>query len=148
MARKPVKINPIRGKRLKLLIEEQGITQSELKDRIFISQQTISKIINGKANLTETTARIIADAFPGSEYTFEKLMGYDLEPKLYDNPLEFQKDWIRSGGGAHPLTNMITVEARISVALEKMNQKGWQLAVSLIETLGKMPDLQKGKGEE
>lgn len=145
MARNTVEIKPIRGKRLKKLCDENGITQMELANKVFISQQTISKIIKGKANLTETTARKISEVYPG--YSFEWLMGYDMEPASYDSPLEFEKEWIRKGGGNHPLNNIHVVEARIAVALEKMNEKGWQLAVSLVETLCEMPDLKTKETE-
>lgn len=70
-----MEINPIRGLRVKQLCEEQGINQTELSQRIYISQQKISEMINGKANVTETTARAIIKAFP--QYRFEWLMGYD-----------------------------------------------------------------------
>lgn len=139
MSRKKVKINPIRGERLKKLCEEQKITQVELSDRIHISQQTISKIIQGKANLTEDTAIAIRKEFP--TYSFDYLMGYD--PVGFDSPIEFEKEWIRSGGGSHPLNNIYTVEARISLALEKMNEIGWHMAVNLVETLSEQSELQK-----
>jgi len=145
MPRKKGIIKSLRGKRLKMLIEEQGINQTQLAKLIPISQQTVSKIIQGKANLTEETARRVSELFPGSMYTFEKLMGYDQEPISYDTPLEFEKDWHRIGGGAHPPTNIIVAEARIAVALEKMNKTGWCLAVNLVETLSKMPEYQKSE---
>lgn len=140
MARKKIEINPIRGKRLKELLTAENMTQYELSKKIYLSQQTISKIIQGKVNLTERNAEIIAWHFPA--YSFDWLMGYDVEAKSYDSPLEFEKDWIRGGGAPHPLTKPWFAEARISIALEKMNSKGWQLAVNLVETLSEMPDLQ------
>lgn len=142
MPRKAVEIRSIRSERLKTLIDEQGITQAMLSAKIFISQQTISKIINGKANLTEETARKIIEAYPG--YSLDYLMGFDQDPKIYDNPLEFEKDWIRCGGGDHPLNNLISVEARIAVALEKMNESGWRVAVDLVESLTKVPAFKNG----
>ena len=74
MPRPRVEINPIRGLRVKQLCEEQGISQTELSKRIFISKQKISDMINGKANVTETTAKVLSEKFPG--YDFEWLMGY------------------------------------------------------------------------
>lgn len=147
MGRKRVDVSPIRGERLKDFLKEQGITQAALADMIHISQQTISKIVQGKANLTEQTARLIADSFPDSPHTFEILMGYDQMPTVFDSPLEFEKAWIKNGGGAHPLDSITVVEARICVALEKMNKKGWQLAVSIVETISGMPDLITKKGD-
>lgn len=41
----------------------------------FVSQQTISKIINGTATLTEQMARTITEKFP--KYRIEWLLGYD-----------------------------------------------------------------------
>lgn len=147
MGRKPVPIKTIRGARLKMLMEEQELTQTRLSKITGIDQRLISKIINGKANLTEENARWITEKFPGSAITFEKLMGYDQEPMLFDSPLEFEKNWIRGGGGAHPIKSIIVAEARISVALESLNEKGWQLAVSLVEALCGTPDLAAQKEE-
>ncbi len=141
MARKPVKINALRGKRLKTLCDEQGISQAKLSEMINISQQTISKIVNGNANLTEATARRISEVFPG--YTFDHLMAFDQELNTYESPLEFEKDWIRSGGGNHPLTNLYVVEARIAIALEKMNENGWNVAVDLVDSLSRIHTFQK-----
>ena len=75
-------------------------------------------------------------------------MCFDMEPKPFDSPLEFEKDWIRKGGGAHPLDNLIVVEARIAVALEKLNENGWRVAVDMIESLVKIADFQKTAEKE
>lgn len=75
MPRPKVKINPICGKRLKELCKEQKITQTKLSEIIFITQQTLSKIVNGECSLTEQTARKIVNIFP--IYRIEWLMGLD-----------------------------------------------------------------------
>ena len=64
MARPEIKINAESGKRLKMLLNQTGTTQIELAKKIHMSQQTISKIINGHANLTLDNATRIAAAFP------------------------------------------------------------------------------------
>ena len=84
MPRPKVKINPICGKRLKEICDEQNISQSMLSEMIHISQQTISKMINGKSSLTDQTARIIVDCF--TEYRMEWLLGYDDYKTMFDLP--------------------------------------------------------------
>lgn len=74
MSRPKSIIKPIWGNRLKELCEREHITQAALAQSIPISQQTISKIINSSASLTEQTARRISEKYPG--YSFEWLMGY------------------------------------------------------------------------
>lgn len=74
MPRPKVKINPLWGERLKTLCKEQEITQAQLAKEIFLSQQTISKIVKGHSSLTEETARRINEKYP--QYPFEWLMGY------------------------------------------------------------------------
>lgn len=54
----------LRGQRLKELMQEQGLTQKELAERIGKAQNTVSRLINGKHELTEVLANIIAEAFP------------------------------------------------------------------------------------
>ena len=85
MARPAVKVKALCGKRLKQLIGEQKITQNELSKMIFISPQTISKIVNGTASLTEPVAWSIIDKFP--EYRIEWLLGID------DFPTERSKSY-------------------------------------------------------
>lgn len=74
MSRKKTEINPIRAERLKTLISEQKIKQTELAERVHYSQQHISGIINQKIALTEETAADISSAFP--KYSVEWLLGY------------------------------------------------------------------------
>lgn len=74
MARPAIKINPKRAERLKIVIDDKKITQKHLSELTGISQQAISAMVNGKTNVTETTARAVVDIFP--EYRFEWLMGY------------------------------------------------------------------------
>lgn len=62
MSRPKTEINPIRAERLNTLIKRLKITQQELADRSFHSQQNISRIINLKCALTEETARAIIKA--------------------------------------------------------------------------------------
>lgn len=75
MARKKVEIQTIRGKRLKELLTSTGITQTKLHEITNMSQQTISKIIQGKANLTDYFADTIVEKFPNVRKSY--LMGYD-----------------------------------------------------------------------
>lgn len=75
MARPKVEINMIRCERLKQICIEQHITQKELNHLTGITQQAISKMVTGQANVTETTAYAVIKAFP--QYRFEWLMGYD-----------------------------------------------------------------------
>ena len=64
MSRKRVEVNPIRGKRLKMLLTENGIDQQELADKIGYTKEHISYIINGRRNLTEEAAQAVVKQFP------------------------------------------------------------------------------------
>lgn len=74
MPRPKAEINPLWGERLKILCKDQKITQAQLAKEVFLSQQTISKIVKGHSSLTEQTARLITEKYP--MYPFEWLMGY------------------------------------------------------------------------
>ena len=82
MSRKKTEINPIRAERVKKLIEREGISQIDFANRIFQTQQNVSRIINLKTALTEETAQDIVSAFP--EYRIEWLLGYDDAMTYYD----------------------------------------------------------------
>lgn len=75
MGRKKSEIKPEPAERLKKLCEDERIKQKELSEKILLSPQTISKIINKKSSLTEDNAKRIIDLYP--QYRFEWLMGYD-----------------------------------------------------------------------
>ena len=74
MSRPKAEINPLWGERLKTLCKDQKITQAQLAKEVFLSQQTISKIVKGHSSLTEQTAHLITEKYP--MYPFEWLMGY------------------------------------------------------------------------
>lgn len=74
MSRPKAEINVKRCERLKQVIKEQGIKQTKLSEETGISQQAISAMVQGKANVTETTAQIMAEKFP--QYNVEWLLGF------------------------------------------------------------------------
>ena len=93
MSRPKEEIKPKPAKRLKTLLIRERMSQNKLANCIHASQQTISKIINGKCNLTENNARLIIGLFP--LYRFEWLMGYDdimLQTDLYDEIVKQHKN--------------------------------------------------------
>lgn len=74
MSRPRAEINIKRCKRLKQLIDETGIKQNQLAADTGISQQSISAMVQEKANVTDTTIEIITKKFP--QYSAEWLSGY------------------------------------------------------------------------
>lgn len=94
MSRKKTEINPKRAENVKKLIEAEKITQTELADRIHMTQQNISRIVQMKQPLTEETARLIIEAFP--EYRIEWLLGYDDSMTHYEwaDNVQLMKDLV------------------------------------------------------
>ena len=74
MSKKKEDINPKRGKRLKTLLKQENTTQEHLSDTIGVSQQWISKVINGKAQLTERMAHDIAALYPEKNLLYKWLL--------------------------------------------------------------------------
>mgnify|MGYP004601212983 FL=1 len=62
MPKSKTEINPVSIERVKQVINESGMTQKDFAKKVlFYEQQTLSKIVNGKAPLTrESAARIAA----------------------------------------------------------------------------------------
>ncbi|MBQ9040943.1 MAG: helix-turn-helix transcriptional regulator [Clostridia bacterium] len=87
MARPQKAINPIRAQRLKEIMTNENVSQRELSKRLNLSQQSISRIINGAASLTETTAELLIHEFP--KYRFEWVMGYD-NIKTHEDMVDYQ----------------------------------------------------------
>ena len=94
MSRTKTEINPKRAENVKKLIEAEKITQTELADRIHMTQQNISRIVQMKQPLTEETARLIIEAFP--EYRIEWLLGYDDSMTHYEwaDNVQLMKDLV------------------------------------------------------
>lgn len=83
MARKPVKINPIRGEHLKALLSRHHMAHQDLAEKIGYSKEHISYVVNGKRNLTEDMAdSIIQKVFPTVRK--EYLLGIDEYETLQD----------------------------------------------------------------
>lgn len=75
MARKQTEVNPIRGERLRSLLEKHGMEQQELANKIGYTKEHISYIVNGKRNLTQEAAEAIVKIFPKTRIGW--LLGYE-----------------------------------------------------------------------
>lgn len=82
MGRPKKTINTLRGKRLKEIRNELGLSQKEFADRIHISVTAVSEMENSHKNVTETTARATIKEFP--EYNLSWLLGFDHVKKNAD----------------------------------------------------------------
>ena len=65
MGRKKSEINPLSGLRIKEFCNAAGITQKELAEKAGVSEKTISDVVCGRIPMTQGTAALIANAFPG-----------------------------------------------------------------------------------
>ncbi len=64
MPKSKTEINPVSIERVKQVINESGMTQKDFAKKVlFYEQQTLSKIVNGKAPLTRESAARIAQYF-------------------------------------------------------------------------------------
>ena len=77
MSKAKVEPQSVRAERLKEIIKNEGLTQNLLADKVSVTQQSISRIMQGKQALTEGMARRIVAVFPA--YNVEWLLGYKSE---------------------------------------------------------------------
>lgn len=89
MSKKKKQINPLIGTRLKELCRQTGITQQILSEKINLSQQTISKIVQGKSNLTRENAERICAIYP--KFRISWLLGIDAEESMPGNYTDIEK---------------------------------------------------------
>jgi len=142
---------------LVILRIENNLSQAELAESLAVDEKYISMIECGKRSVSRKLAEKISEKYG---YRIDWLLGASPfktdkeviqyahgEAQTFDSPLEFEKAWIRGGGGAHPLTNSTVVEARLAVAIEQMNKDGWIVAVDMVESLLKIPAFKKNGKE-
>ena len=106
MSRPKTEINPIRAERVKTLIERLNLTQQDFADRIYQSQQNVSRIINLKCALTEETARAIiaaADRIVDERQAAQA----GITPEEYGSHCTFRLQWLLG------FDDMMTVEDEI-----------------------------------
>lgn len=68
-------VSPIRGKRMKEIIDREGITQAQLAEVLGVGEVHLSNVANGKRRLTDKRAEKIIALYPG--YRLSWLLGYD-----------------------------------------------------------------------
>ena len=90
MSRKPLIINPKCADRLKQFYKDEDISQMELSERILVSQNTLSKIANGKAPMSPAIAQEIRKKFP--HINVDWLLG-ESDFKTIDERIEWNLDF-------------------------------------------------------
>ncbi len=95
MSKPKTEFNPESARRLKLFLREKKLTQCEFAERVGIAQNTLSRIVNGRVPLTESTATLIKAVFP--EIRVEWLMGIEDEKTESEKSLsdlcELSEEW-------------------------------------------------------
>lgn len=110
--------------RIKLVVEESGLTRTEFGKRINLSQPTISKLMNGTQNPSERTLIDIANKF------------------------DVEEEWLRTGEGpmrmertreeelqaffANVLKDNVPNRKEIILALSKMPAEWWEATSRMI----------------
>lgn len=79
------------GKILDELKASKGISQTELAKRIYVRQQTVSKLKTGEIELSAVHAQNIANAFP--QYRAEWLLGLDDYKSPFDAAQARAAEW-------------------------------------------------------
>lgn len=64
MSRSKNEINLIANERVKSCVQSSGLSQKEFAEKVFCSQQHLSRIVNGKAPVTWETATKISELLP------------------------------------------------------------------------------------
>lgn len=105
------------GEDLKNIRKENNISQKTLADLIGKSVSSIRKYESGDTQPPLSVIEEIAHVL--------RVSVADLAPPGFDSPLEFEKEWIRRGGGYHPGRNGDI--ARIEINKEKLNDAGIKL---------------------
>ena|GEM_PF-5541143 len=90
MSRRKTTINLIRADRVKCIIDNEGLSQQAFADKVNITQQHVSRIINYHSALVEDTARRIIEVFPA--YNISWLLGDSETMLIADLDKEYVKE--------------------------------------------------------
>ena len=128
MSKRKTEVKAIRAKRLKELIDAEGLTQKAFAKKVNYSQQLISDVVNMKTALTEATAEEIISSFP--KYSVEWLLGLT----DHKNNAEAFRDSINQMNEAGQLLNTALVSlaalAGYKVRLKGIQSESVEAAVS------------------
>lgn len=91
MSRPKTEINPERAERVKILMKRENIKQNILAERIYQTQQNVSRILQKRQPLTEETAKLIVKAFP--QYRLSWLLCYDNYMTVDDVKAAYQEQF-------------------------------------------------------
>ena len=130
MAKTPDELKKETGRRLKQLYKDTGIDQRELAKMIGRKENALSPMANGKATLTERTAKLIHDKLPS--YSVEYLTG--ASPYRNDEERELAEaakskhdgDLLALGVGALSEVCGFTLTATLSYEAAEPYESGWQ----------------------
>lgn len=122
MGRKSVPVNPVRGERLKELLEKHGVSQEELAERIGYSKEHISYIVNGKRNLTADAAEAIANIF--KTVSVEWLLGFSPYMNAAEHFVKALDDMDREASTLFTGFSAFATLAGYSISTENISGKG------------------------
>ncbi len=133
MSKKPSNIKPICATNLKKLMIEEGLTQTKFSEKIHVSQQTTSKILNLKSSLTESLATHITEIFP--KYSVEWLLGYS--DNMYKT--DYVKEFLHQRGLVNDALKVLVDYAWKEVCAREHDKEDRQLdSIPDIETIHKL----------
>ena len=89
---KPGKIDMKKIERIKIMIKELGMNQTEFSDSIHMSPENLSRIVNGKHRFTDEAAEQIISNH--KKYRLEWLLGYD-DYKTEEEMIEATENFLR-----------------------------------------------------
>ena len=125
--------------KMRELRKERGLTQSKLAKLSGLSLSAIQGYEQGRYEPKFDAIDRISRALGSS---FREL--YDPGALSFEDPLDFEITWIRSGGGAH-LGSELGRKAVMIVSFEDLNEAGQRRALDLFEILSKVPEYKRGE---
>lgn len=125
--------------KMRELRKANRLTQSQLAKLSGLSLSAIQGYEQGRYEPKFDAIDRISRALGSS---FSEL--YDPGTMSFEDPLDFEITWIRSGGAPHRMTDLGR-KAEIIVKFENLTPEGQRCALDMLEILSKVPEYQKSK---
>ncbi len=134
------------GERLKLILHDHGMKQKEFANKIYVSEQTVTKWITGKARIPQDRIDQILELFPTPPLNkYEESIR--INQKFIDMA-KYRREWLLGKDDYQSLAQMAISDLGKKITRIDQLDKGFRLILESIGITAKTATVKIGKDDE